>query len=72
MSITEILEELPKLKSEERRLLYDRLDELEVGEIEETPEMLAAIDEGIRSIETHGGIPIEVIQARMDEKWHTK
>ncbi len=45
MSMNEILEELPKLSLEERQLLFQRLSELETGEIEETPEMLAAIDE---------------------------
>jgi hypothetical protein len=43
--MTEILDELPKLSVEERQLLFQRLNELEIGEIEETPEMLAAIDE---------------------------
>jgi hypothetical protein len=45
VSMTEILDELPKLSVEERQLLFLRLSELGVGEIEETPEMLAAIDE---------------------------
>ena len=45
MSMTEILDELPKLSVEERQLLFQRLSELTLGEIEETPEMLAAIDE---------------------------
>ena len=45
MSMTEILDELPKLSVEERHLLFQRLNELEIGTIEETPEMLAAIDE---------------------------
>ncbi len=45
MSVTEILDELPKLSIEERQLLFQKLNELEGGTIEETPEMLAAIDE---------------------------
>jgi hypothetical protein len=45
MSMTEILAELPKLSVEERQLLFQRLNELGVGEFDETPEMLAAIDE---------------------------
>jgi hypothetical protein len=45
MSMTEILDELPKLSVEERRLLFQRRNELEIGQIEETPELLAAIDE---------------------------
>jgi hypothetical protein len=45
MSMTDILDELPKLSVEERQLLSQRLNELKTGEFEETPEMLAAIDE---------------------------
>ena len=45
MSMTEILDELPKLSIEERQLLFQKLNELESGTIEATPEMLAAIDE---------------------------
>jgi hypothetical protein len=45
MSMTEILDELPKLSIEERQLLFQRLSELGIEEVEETPEMLAAIDE---------------------------
>ncbi len=72
MSITEILEELPKLKVEERHTLLDRLNQLEVEVIEESPEMLAAIDEGIRSAEEEGCIPLETIRKRFEEKWFTK
>ena len=45
MSMTEILDQLPKLIIEERQLLFQKLNELEAVEFEETPEMLAAIDE---------------------------
>ena len=45
VSMTEILDELPKLSIEERQLLFQRLHELGIDEIEETPKMLAAIDE---------------------------
>src|SRR5437667_12651173 len=52
MSIKEILEELPKLTEEEKRQLWNVLDhELAPEEDEESPEVLAAIDEGIRSLE---------------------
>jgi len=52
MSIKEILEELPKLTEEEKRQLWNVLDhELTPEEHEESPEVLAAIDEGIRSLE---------------------
>jgi hypothetical protein len=69
VSVTEILDELPKLKAEERQLLFQRLSELEAEAIEETPEMLAAIDEGIRSLEQHGAVPIEEVEARFEAKW---
>ncbi|PAW76239.1 MAG: hypothetical protein B9S32_16050 [Verrucomicrobia bacterium Tous-C9LFEB] len=47
MSITEILEELPKLKTEERDLILHYIVVMERGEedIPTTPAMLAAIDE---------------------------
>jgi len=53
VSMTEILDELPKLSAEERQLLFQRLNELGIGEIEETPEMLAAIDEAQASPHDH-------------------
>jgi hypothetical protein len=53
MSINEILEELPKLTENEKRQLWNVLDhELTPEEDEESPEILAAIDEGIRSLES--------------------
>ena len=45
MSVVEILNELPKLSATDRDLLFQRLSEMGAGEIEETPELLAAIDE---------------------------
>jgi rubrerythrin len=50
MSMSEILEELPKLKSEERQTLFERLEALEMDHLEETPEMLQAIDAGRQSL----------------------
>ena len=71
MSVTEILEELPRLKSEERHTLFMRLNELEAAEIEETPAMLAAIDEGIRSAENERGHSVEAVRAELSF-WFTK
>jgi len=71
MSITEILDELPKLNIDERRLLSDRLHALEGDEIEETPEMLAFIDEGIRSAEQGGDISLEEARQRVSQ-WASK
>ena len=71
MSMTEILEELPKLNADERHTLFTKLNELESAIVDETPEMLAAIDEGIRSLEQSGGIPMEVVKSRFEDKWHS-
>jgi hypothetical protein len=61
MSITEILEELPKLSVEELDVVRRKLDELHGSVDEETPELLAAIDEGIRSADEEPLIPIEEV-----------
>ena len=50
MSVTEILEELPRLLPSDRQIVSRYLKELELLEKEETPEMLAALDSGRRSI----------------------
>ena len=71
MSVTEILEELPRLKSEDRHTLFVRLNELEAAEIEETPAMLAAIDEGIRSADNERGYSVEAVRAELSS-WLTK
>jgi hypothetical protein len=56
MTIKEILEELPKLTREERQELRDWL---EAEEFPETDELIAAVDEGIRSSETEQSLSIE-------------
>ena len=50
MSMSEILEELPRLGRLERARVWQRLEEIEMESVEETPEMLEAIDAGRRSI----------------------
>ena len=53
MSIKEILEELPKLTQEEKKQLWNALNhEVTYDVEEESPEILAAIDEGILSLES--------------------
>jgi hypothetical protein len=54
MSIKEILEELPKLTQEEKKQLWNALNhEAATYDVEEeSPELLAAIDEGICSLES--------------------
>jgi hypothetical protein len=72
MSMNEILAEIPRLSASEREALLRRLVELEPGaDIEETPEMLAAIDAGIRSLETGPGVPLEEARRRLGE-WISK
>ena len=66
MSLTEIMEELPRLDDSARRTILRRLVELDSGVgIDESPEMLAAIDEGIRSIEAGAGVPIDDARQRL-------
>jgi hypothetical protein len=59
MSIKDILEELPKLTSEERQEIRDFLD---AEEFPETDEMIEAVDEGFRSSETELGLSIEEVR----------
>jgi predicted transcriptional regulator len=74
MSFTEIVEELRKLSPEELEAVQRTLDEVRQShgqEIEETPEILAAIDEGIRSAEEEPLIPLEEVIAEI-KTWNTK
>ena len=48
--LAEIQEAIQRLAPQEQQVLRHWLDEI----AEETPEMLAAIDEGLRSLQTHG------------------
>jgi len=59
MSTAEILEELPRLARGEREKVLRRLEEIELAEGEETPEMLAAIDAGRRSLREGSGATVE-------------
>ncbi len=65
MSMREILEELPRLARVEREKVWQRLEEIESEKIEETPEMLAAIDEGIHSAENESSYPVEAVRAEI-------
>lgn len=66
MSMTEILDELSRLSDGERQAILRRLVQLDAGlEIDETPEMLAAIDAGVRSLETTPGVPLEEARQRL-------
>lgn len=52
--LTEIQEAILQLDPREQQVLRHWLDET----AEETPGMLAAIDEGLHSLATEGGVPI--------------
>lgn len=71
MSMSEILEELPRLARVEREKVWQRLEEIELEEIEETPEVLAAIDAGRRSIREGKATTIEEAR-KLIAQWITK
>ena len=73
MSLAEILRELPKLTDEERVELLARLLEWnDSSDIEETPELLAAIDEGTWSAENEPMSSLEDVKKRLEKKWGWK
>jgi hypothetical protein len=68
MSLAEIIKELPKLKLEERQTIYRIIQQLDgEPEFEATPEMLAAIDEGIRSAESESSYSPDEVRQMMRE-----
>jgi hypothetical protein len=68
MSIKEILEELPKLTPEERQEIRDWLDAVEFSE---TDELIAAVDEGLRSPATEPLLSIDEARETI-RRWATK
>ena len=68
MSVNEILEELDTLSPDELKVIQGKLDLLH-EDFEETPEMLAAIDEGLRSLREEGTITIEELREKM-KSWN--
>lgn len=71
MNTVEILDELPKLDQQARYTLLERLEELQCKDFEETPEIVAAIDAGRRSL--LDGKRHTVEEARqMIRQWTTK
>jgi hypothetical protein len=65
--LVEIQEAILHLEPTEREELRHWLDETE----EETPEMLAFIDEGLRSLKEKGVIPLEEVRKQIPQ-WATK
>jgi hypothetical protein len=62
-TLAEIQEAIMRLDSTEQQVLRHWLDET----AEETPEMLAAIDEGLRSLATDGGVPITEARSHIEQ-----
>lgn len=72
MSLSEIIEEMDQMSPDELKIIQDKLNELySEDSTSETPEMLAAIDEGLRSLRDEGTIPLEDVIAEI-KTWNTK
>lgn len=74
MSVTEFLEEIPRLADEERQKIWLRLEEIELGKLQyqkETPELLAALDTGRHSVREGKVVSIEEAR-RLIEQWTPK
>lgn len=66
-TVQEIQDAILHLPPQDREALRHWLDDTE----EETPEMLAAIDEGLRSLREKGLIPLEQVRQNI-ASWATK
>ncbi len=66
-TVQEIQAAILHLPPQDRELLRHWLDDTE----EEAPEMLAAIDEGLRSLREKGVIPLEKVRQNIAQ-WATK
>jgi hypothetical protein len=72
MSTSEILDELPKLTPNDLQRVYSRILELEdVQEIEETPGLLSAIDDGLRSLANEPTHTLDEARAKIAQ-WTSK
>jgi hypothetical protein len=69
MSLAQIIEELPKLTTEERRTIYQQIERLD-GEpvFEPTLEMLGAIDESTRSAQAERMYAADEITERIRQR----
>ena len=68
----EIQEAIQKLSEEQRMELRRWLDTLGYDGVVESDKLMSAIDEGIRSLEVQGGIPIEQARERFLDRWRTR
>lgn len=66
-TVAEIEAAIETLSLDEQREIADWINTLL---IDETPEMLAAIDEGIRSLETEPAVPLEEVRRKI-KGWAT-
>jgi hypothetical protein len=72
MSVEQIFEEVSKLSSAERDLLFVKLGVCDNSiHLEETPGFIAFVEEGIRSAEEGPMIPLEEVIEEM-KTWNTK
>lgn len=72
MSLAQILDELPKLTSEERHQVFLRLQALEAEpDLDVIPEMLGAIDEAIQASEQGRVFTLDEVRAQA-QAWITK
>jgi len=68
MSVNEILAEIDKLSPDELQVIQEKLDLRLQDDTEETPEMLAAIEEGLRSSREERSYTLEEVREEM-QKW---
>ena len=68
MSVNEILAEIDKLSPDELLVIQEKLDLRLQDDTEETPEMLAAIEEGLRSSREERSYTLEEVREEM-HKW---
>jgi hypothetical protein len=64
MSLAELIEKIHQLTPDEQDVLRRELDNLQEADLEETPKMLAAIDEGIRSAEKGPNITLDELSTQ--------
>ncbi len=68
MSAVEIIEELPKLTPEERLRIYRQIAKMEhLDEIEPSSEFHAAIEQGLRSLETEPVVPLDEVRDKISQ-----
>jgi len=70
MSVNEILAEIEKLSPDELQVIQEKLDLRLHDDSEETPEMLAAIEEGLRSSREEPSCTIEDLREDL-RKWNS-